>query len=150
MPTVSRSRTVPAPPERVWTLVADPQRLAEWWPRVQRVEEATGKAWTAVLTSPKGGKALRADYTLVASDHPRRRSWRHEVAASPFERVLVSSETVLRLEPAGEDSTAVELTETAQLRGVSMLGGLQFRRATARKLDEALDGIERHLAEAVG
>ena len=99
MPTVSRSRVVAAIPEHVWDVVANPERLTEWWPHVQRVEEADGKAWTAVLASPKRGRMLRADYTLVASEHQRRRSWRHEVAASPFERVLTDSVTDVLLEP---------------------------------------------------
>ena len=60
MPTVTRTRTIAAAPERIWTEIADPERLVAWWPRAQRVEEATGKAWTLVLGSGKGDRALRA------------------------------------------------------------------------------------------
>jgi uncharacterized protein YndB with AHSA1/START domain len=146
VPTVSRSRVVAAIPEHVWDVVADPARLGEWWPHVQRVEEADGKAWTTVLASPKGGRMLRADYTLVASEHPRRRSWRHEVAASPFERVLTDSVTDIRREPREGGATEVEISEQLGLRGLSRLGGGQVRRATKRKLDGALDGLERLFA----
>jgi uncharacterized protein YndB with AHSA1/START domain len=142
MPTVSRSRVVAAIPEHVWDVVASPERLPQWWPHVQRVEEADGKSWTTVLASPKGGRMLRADYTLVASEHPSRRSWRHEVAASPFERVLTDSVTDLRLEPV-EGGTEVRISEELGLRGFSRLGGGQIKRATKRKLDGALDGLER-------
>jgi uncharacterized protein YndB with AHSA1/START domain len=145
MPTVSRSRVVAAIPEHVWDVVARPERLTEWWPNVQRVEEADGKAWTTVLASPKGGRMLRADYTLVASEHPRRRSWRHEVAASPFERVLTDSVTDIRLEPV-EGGTEVRISEEMGLRGFSRLGGGQVKRATKRKLDGALEGLERLFA----
>lgn len=145
MPTVRRSRVVAAIPEHVWDVVADPERLPAWWPQVQRVEEADGKAWTTVLASPKGGRTLRADFTLVASEHPRRRSWRHEVAASPFERVLTDSVTHVRLEPV-EGGTEVEISEELGLRGFSRLGGGQVKRATKRKLDAALDGLERLFA----
>jgi carbon monoxide dehydrogenase subunit G len=145
MPTVSRSRVVAAIPEHVWDIVANPDRLPEWWPNVQRVEEADGQAWTTVLASPKGGRTLRADFTLVASEHPRRRSWRHEVAASPFERVLTDSVTDVRLEPV-EGGTEVRISEEMGLRGLSRLGGGQVKRATRRKLDGALDGLERTLA----
>jgi uncharacterized protein YndB with AHSA1/START domain len=145
MPTVSRHRVVGAIPEHVWDVVANPERLPEWWPHVQRVEEADGKGWTTVLASPKGGRTLRADYTLVASEHPRRRSWRHEVAASPFERVLTDSVTELRLAPV-EGGTEVEISEELGLRGFSRLGGGQIKRATKRKLDGALDGLERLFA----
>jgi uncharacterized protein YndB with AHSA1/START domain len=146
MPTVSRSRVVAAIPEHVWDVVADPARLAEWWPNVQRVEEIEPKAWTTVLASPKGGRTLRADFTLVASEHPRRRSWRHEVASSPFERVLTDSVTDVRLEPV-DGGTAVAISEELGLRGFSRLGGGQVKRATKRKLDGALDGLERLFAE---
>lgn len=144
MPTVTRRRTLAAPPERVWDVIADPHRLPEWWPRVQRVEEVAKRSWTAVLVAPKGGRALRADYTLVASDHPRRRRWRHEVAESPFERVLRSSETEVALAPV-DGGTAVALSEELALRGFSRLGVPQVRLATRRKLDGALDGLERLL-----
>ena len=141
MPVITRSRTLPAAPERLWTAVADPCKLPDWWPGVQRVEEASRDAWTAVLGSPKG-RTLRADYTLLESDHPRRLSWRHEVDESPFERILSSSVTVLELEPGAEGQTTVSLTTRLELRGLSKLGGLQVGRATRKQLDGALDGLQ--------
>ena len=140
MPVISRSRRVPAAPERIWTLVSDPERLTEWWPGVQRVEDASRQAWTTVLVTPKG-RTLRADYTLVDSDHPRRIRWRQEVDESPFERILESAVTELELEPAGEGTTEVKLTQRLGLRGFSRLGGFQIRRATRRQLQGALDGL---------
>ncbi len=140
MPVISRSRRVPAAPERIWTLVSDPERLTEWWPGVQRVEDASRQAWTTVLVTPKG-RTLRADYTLVDSDHPRRIRWRQEVEESPFERILESAVTELQLEPAGEGATEIKLTQRLGLRGFSRLGGFQIRRATRRQLQEALNGL---------
>jgi len=150
MPTVTRRRIVAAPPESIWRLIANPERLVEWWPQVQRVEEASSSSWTTVLASPKGGRALRADYTLLESEHPRRLSWRHEVDESPFERVLTSSITEVELEPTGEGGTAVVLAERLGLRGFSRLGGLQVRRATRRRLEGALDGLEQALLQGGG
>jgi carbon monoxide dehydrogenase subunit G len=146
MPTVTRTRTVPATPERVWSVVANPERLVEWWPRVRRVEEADAKAWTTVLASEKGSRTLRADYTLVEEEPIRRRAWRHEVAASPFERILSSSVTEIELEAQGDGATAVTLTTRMALRGLSKLGGWQVRRATRRTNDGALEGLERAVA----
>lgn len=140
MPVISRSRTVPAAPERIWTLVSDPERLTEWWPGVQRVEDASRKAWTTVLLTPKG-RTLRADFTLLDSDHPRRLRWRQEVEESPFERILESAVTELELAPAGDGATDVKLTQRLALRGFSRLGGMQVRRATRRQLQGALDGL---------
>lgn len=146
MPTVTRTRTVAAPPERIWTVVANPERLPEWWPRVQRVEEAGSAAWTTVVAAERGGRVLRADYTRLDADHPRRLSWRHEVAESPFERVMAASATDIELEPAGEGRTAVTIRERTELRGLSKLGAPQARRAIRRKLDGALAGLERAVA----
>lgn len=142
MPVISRSKSMPATPERLWTVVGDPAQLPEWWPNVERVEDASREAWTAVLTSPKGGRALRADYTLVDSDHPHRLRWRHEVEESPFERIFSSSVTEIELE-AKKGETLVRLTAHLGLRGFSRFGGFQVSRATRKQLDGALQTLSR-------
>ena len=95
---VRRETLLPAPPREVWRTVSDPARLPAWWPGVSRVEDVSPEAWTKVLVSPKG-KAVRADYTRVEAEEPERLVWRHEVDASPFERILSSSTTEIWLEP---------------------------------------------------
>jgi len=148
VPTIARSRTVPATPDRIWSLVSDPWRWPSWWPNVARVEEAAPDAWTAVLTSANG-RTMRADYSLEESEQPMLLRWRHEVEESPFERIMASSVTALEMEPAGEDSTLVRLTARIQLRGFSRLGGVQVSRATKKQFDGALDGLQ-ELAEGWG
>ncbi|HEX2231769.1 MAG TPA: SRPBCC domain-containing protein [Thermoleophilaceae bacterium] len=141
MPTISRRRGVGAPPEEVWDLVSDPYRLPQWWPGVARVEEASHEAWTTVLTSATG-KSVRADYTRVEARPPELLVWRHEVAESPFERILSESVTAVALEPDGEGGTDVELTVRHRPRGFARFGFVQMRMATARQLEQALDGLE--------
>ena len=140
MPTVARTRTVGAAPQRIWEVVSDPGRLPAWWPGVQRVEDATPRAWTTVLGAPKG-RSIRADYTLVEAEPPSRLVWRQEVEESPFERILAEAVTEVALDAAAE-GTLVRLTTRSRLRGLSRFGGLQVRRATGRQLDAALDGLE--------
>jgi uncharacterized protein YndB with AHSA1/START domain len=140
MATISRRRSVSAPPEEVWDIVSDPERLPEWWPGVSRVEEATPEAWTTVLTSAKG-KAVRADYTRVEANPPRLFAWRHEVAESPFERILAESVTGVRLEPEPGAGTEVELTTRYRPRGFARFGFFQMRAAAARQLEQALEGL---------
>jgi uncharacterized protein YndB with AHSA1/START domain len=149
MPVITRRRTVPASPERLWAVLADPEQLPTWWPRVERVEDASRKAWTTVLSTPKGSRTLRADYTLVDSDHPRRLSWRQEVEESPFERIFSSALTEVELEPAEDGRTHVKMTTQVRLRGFARLGGLQVTRATKRQLTGALEGLNA-LAESWG
>jgi uncharacterized protein YndB with AHSA1/START domain len=140
VPTVSRTAVVHAPVERVWQLVSDPHSLPRWWPRVQRVEEASPEAWTNVLTSDRG-KPVRADYTRTASEPPALIEWKQELAETPFERLL--SEARLRISIEGRDAEDSEVTLTAveRLRGLSRLGGFMVRRAIRKRLDEALERL---------
>jgi hypothetical protein len=64
------------------------------------------------------------------------------VQGTPFERVLASSRTTVRLTAQDGGATAVELELRQGLRGLARLGGLLVRRAARRALDEALDGLE--------
>src|SRR4051794_37171446 len=141
MPTVTRSRTIPAPLEEVWQIVSDPYHLPRWWPTVQRVEDVTDDAWTTVATSSRG-RAVRFDWSRVYFEVPSRVVWRQELAQTPFERFLRDSVTGVILEPAGE-ATKVELRIVRKLRGLARFGGgIQMRRAIRRELDGALDQLE--------
>ena len=140
MPTARRSRTVPAPPERVWEVVADPHHLPRWWPRVTRVEAVTDEHFTEVLTT-EDGRSLRADFRVVDSRAPERRVWEQELAGTPFERVFASASTEVKLLPDGA-GTRVTLVMRQRLRGSARMGGFMVRRATGRVLDEALQALE--------
>jgi carbon monoxide dehydrogenase subunit G len=140
--TVRRAREVAATADEVWDVVSDPHHLPRWWPGVQRVEEASPEAWTKVLRTEKG-KAVRADYTRVEADPPRRLVWQQEVEESPFERILSAAVTEVSLEPVGAGHTRVHLKLTQRLRGLYRFGSPSVRRAARAQLDEALDGLER-------
>jgi carbon monoxide dehydrogenase subunit G len=139
---VHRSRVVGAAPDDVWATVADPYHLPRWWPRVERVELVQGDGFTQLLRTEKG-RAIRADFRVVQSRRPQVRRWRQEVAGTPFEGILVSAETEVRLEPAGAAATRVTLASEQKLRGMARFGGFMVRRATRRSLDGALEGLER-------
>jgi uncharacterized protein YndB with AHSA1/START domain len=138
--TVSRTRSIRAGADALWAVITDPDHLPRWWPGVARVEDVTPGAWTKVLRAPKAGKAVRADYSLVESEPLERLTWRHEVEESPFERLMTDALYEFELEPE-DDATRVRLTARLKLRGMSRLGGWQVRRATGRRLAEALEGL---------
>jgi carbon monoxide dehydrogenase subunit G len=140
MPTARRSRTVAAPPERVWGTVGDPHHLPRWWPRVQRVEGVTDEHFTEVLGTDDG-RSLRADFRVVDSRPLERRAWEQELEGTPFERVFAAASTEVKLMPDGE-GTRVTLVVRQQVRGAARLGGFMVRRATGRVLDDALDALE--------
>jgi uncharacterized protein YndB with AHSA1/START domain len=142
---VRRERVVPAPPAEVWRVVSDPTRLPAWWPGVSRVEEASREAWTTVLVS-RTGKSVRADYSLVAAEEPDRVEWRHEVEASPFERLLRESTTEIALTADAGGGTNVRLTLDQRPRGWARFSPFQLRAAARKQAEAALEG----LAELLG
>jgi uncharacterized protein YndB with AHSA1/START domain len=96
VPTTRRTRTLAAPAQDVWQLIADPHHLPRWWPRVARVEEVQPDAFTKVLASPRG-RFVRADFRVVAHDEQALLlRWSQQVQNTPFARLLVSAETELR------------------------------------------------------
>jgi uncharacterized protein YndB with AHSA1/START domain len=148
MPTVVRSREVPAAPGDVWQLVGDPYHLPRWWPRVARVEAVAGGRFTEVLGGTRSGRNVRADFRIEEKRKGERLRFSQELAGSPFERVLREAETTIALEPAAAGGTRVAITVRQKLRGMARFGGFLVRRATRKLLDEALDGMEAALGPA--
>lgn len=141
MPTMQRSRTIAADPRTIWEVIEDPHHLPRWWPKLERVEGVSADRWTEVYLTRKG-KPVRMDFRLRESSQLWRRVWEQELAGTPFQRVLSESVTVLRIEPEGQ-GTRVTIERQQQLRGYSRTGGWMLRRATRKKLDEALAGLQR-------
>jgi len=73
------------------------------------------------------------------------RRWAQDLAGTPFERILVLSETEVRLEAAGK-ATRVVATRVQEVRGIARFGSFMLTRASGRHLDEALSGLEALLA----
>lgn len=110
--------------------------------RVEGVEgEGAGAEWTSVLGTADG-RGVRADFRCSESVEGERLAWEQQLAGTPFERHLRSYgvEIALRGEDAG---TAIGLTVSQTLRGLSRLGSPMMRHGQGSLLDEALDGIER-------
>jgi uncharacterized protein YndB with AHSA1/START domain len=141
---VRRETVVPREVDEVWRLVSDPAQLPRWWPGVTRVEEATPEAWTTVLTSA-AGKSVRMDYTRVEAAAPSRLSWRQEVEASPFERILAEATTSLELSQE-ESGTRVAIELDQKPRGWARFAPLQFRAAGTRQVQGAVEGLEKLFA----
>ncbi len=143
---------IAAPRERIWELVSDPHHLPRWWPRTVRVEDVrrtgSGKRsrWTTVLGTERG-KGVRADYRCTSAATGERYVWEQEVEGTPFERILRFSRLEIRLDEGRADGTSVNLASSERLRGLSRLGSPMMRMAIRRRLDEALDGIERAVGQ---
>ncbi|HZE03698.1 MAG TPA: SRPBCC domain-containing protein [Solirubrobacteraceae bacterium] len=143
MAVARRSRLIRAAPQDIWELIADPEHMPRWWPGVARMEGVADDRFTQVLLTSRG-RPVRADFRVSDSEPPHTRSWEQEVEGTPFERVLNESIVTVELD-ARSEGTEVTIIQRQKLRGYSRTGGFLLRRATARKLDEALDGLDRIL-----
>jgi uncharacterized protein YndB with AHSA1/START domain len=148
MSRVSRKRTVSAPREDVWKLVADPYSLPRWWPRVMRVEGVEGEGqstqWTKVLGTSEG-RSVRADFHCTAAIEPDRFGWEQDIEGTPFERHLKHYAVETSLAETGE-GTEVTLSANQTLRGMSRLGSPMMRRGQGSLLEEALEALDGALA----
>ena len=88
------------------------------------------------------GKPIRADYTLVRTRPMELLEWEQELEETPFERMLSRSRLVI--EVFWDDaslSTAVVLRSYERLRGLARLGSPMVRRATRKRLSQALEQL---------
>jgi uncharacterized protein YndB with AHSA1/START domain len=143
VPTARRSRTIAASVDELWAVIADPHHLPRWWPRVTRVEDVEGNAFTEVMRTAKG-KLVRADFLLVETDEATRSlTWEQQLEGTPFARLLSSAETTVSLEPSSQ-GTSVTIELRQKLSGFfPRFGGFMVSRAAAATIEEALEGLER-------
>ena len=127
-------------------MISDPYHLPRWWPRTTRVENVAGRdpegrRWTQVLET-RDGRGIRADYRCVTAARDQRYAFEQLLDGTPFEGILRSARTEIRLEPADAE-TEVTVVSEQRLKGLSRLGSPMMRRATGRTLSDALVGLER-------
>jgi uncharacterized protein YndB with AHSA1/START domain len=160
VPTARCTRTIAAPADELWQVIRDPHHLPRWWPRVTRVEDVEGDAFTEVMRTAKG-RLVRADFNVVQADERERAlRWSQRLEGTPFGRLLSSAETEVRLTPvetgsagmpaadgpqgASRAATEVTIELRQSLTGFfPRFGGFMVRRAAAATLEQALDGLER-------
>jgi uncharacterized protein YndB with AHSA1/START domain len=134
---------IAAPVGELWEVISDPHHLPRWWPRVARVEDVDGGAFTEVMKTTRG-KTVRADFELAAADEAAHTlHWEQRLEGTPFARLLSSADTLVSLQEAGAaTNVTIELRQT--LAGMlPRLGSFMVRRAAAATIEEALDGLER-------
>lgn len=145
--TIKRSRVIKAPLADVWKVIEDPHQMPRWWPRVERMEGVDETRFTQVFKT-KRSRTVRADFRLLASEPPGEqyasghRTWTQDVEGTPFEPVLRESITEIAVDPV-DDGARVTIAQRQRLRGYSKTGALAMRSVTAKRLDEALKGLER-------
>ena len=148
---IKRERTIHVPVARVWEVVAEADRLPEWYARAGRVVvlEGSGLGRRQRLSSQWQGQDSEVDQLVTAFEPGHLLEWRHEaerLGGMPAPRF--ASETVLRilLEPQGPDATRVVMESRQRPadpdKERAMLGNSEF---LGRMLDTSLERLEKVL-----
>ena len=141
-------------PDAVWEYVTDLKNLPRWWPRTASVRDVSGTGatvgsrWTQVLQA-RSGNRLGASLICTVADRPEVWRFEQETVGTPFERMMKAAWTELRISPEG-DGAELELELGQSLHGLSRLGALFVRRASAKTAGEALDALETALEVSDG
>lgn len=111
---IARERNISAPAARVWEVVAEAERLPEWYARAASVEvlEGAGLGRRQRLRSEWRGQDSEVDQLITAFEPEHLLEWRHEAERLGGQRApRFALETVVRikLEAQGPDATRVVL-----------------------------------------
>jgi uncharacterized protein YndB with AHSA1/START domain len=125
---------IAAPPERVWEIVMDPRRLADWVTIHRRLGDVPARlrqGSTFEQTLNLRGAHLHVVWTVVDLDAPRRAVWEGQGPAHSRASI------VYELHAEGEDATRFEYTNEFKppggalgaVAGRVLVGGLSQREA---------------------
>jgi uncharacterized protein YndB with AHSA1/START domain len=149
---IVREAQVPAPPEKVWPLVSEVERLPEWLTSAERAEllDGSGQGRRQRIHGHWGGKPSEVDQLVTEFEPERAITWEHEaerLAGRPAPKFASSTRFSVRLTPDG-GGTHIRLESSQQ--PASALKALVMRlmggREVARNLDRSLARLAAALA----
>ncbi len=144
----SRTRQLAAPPEAVWAVLAEFDRIAEWAPNVDHSCALTDQrdGIGAVRRVQVGRPALLE--TVVAWEPNVRLAYRLDGLPVPARIGTVTVTNEWRLEPSGGGTTVtVTSTVDAGRRPPQQLVARLVARKVADESDTMLDGLATHLRQ---
>ena len=150
---VQREMVLPAPAERIWPLLDNPDRLGTWFGGAERIEliDGAGLGRRQRLHGHWGRRRSEIDQEIVVYDPPRELAWRHlaeRLDGRPAPRFAAETTMTIRLEP---DASGTCVRLCSRQRPASPLRGLVMRafgrREIGRILDQSLSALGGALAE---
>ena len=148
---IVRERRLEAPPASIWPLVAEVERLPEWFTFAERVELLAGEgAGRRQRIHGRWGKKRSEVDQLVTDFEPERLlAWRHEAErldGKPAPRFAKETRFAIRLEPDGK-GTRVRLESHQEPAGP--VRGLVMRLFGTREVAGHMERSLERLAAAI-
>jgi carbon monoxide dehydrogenase subunit G len=140
MSEVTTSIDIAAPPEEVWAVVMDAERLEEWVTIHRRLEEFTETSMRQVLCLR--GVSFHVDWELAKSDKPNRAFWKGKGPArskAETEYTMTAVDGGTRFEYRNEFKAP--LGPLGAVASKALVGGVPEREANAslQKLKELVE-----------
>jgi carbon monoxide dehydrogenase subunit G len=139
---VERRIDIAAPPERIYDLLMDPRRLADWVSIHAGLKDAPdgdlreGSELTQCLKL--AGRRINVDWTVVEAERPARVVWEGRGPVHSRARVIYD------LTRDGEGTSFSYLNEYKLPGGpIGRLGGRAFQRISDREADRSLEQLKR-------
>ncbi|HEX7263403.1 MAG TPA: SRPBCC domain-containing protein [Candidatus Dormibacteraeota bacterium] len=145
---IARERKIATPAARVWEVVAEAERLPEWYARAASAEvlEGAGLGRRQRVRSQWQGQDSEVDQLVTAFEPERLLEWRHEaerLGGQPAPRFALETVVTIKLEALGPDATRVVI-ESRQLpadpeKGLAMRGNSEY---LGKMLEASLERLE--------
>ena len=139
---VERTVDIGAPPERVYELIMDPQRLEDWVTIHHHLEQAPSgqlKKGSKVTQWLKlAGRKFKVRWTVVENDPCKKVVWEGEGPIFSHARVVYG------LEPNGDGATSFSYTNEYDLPGGALgrVAGRTVKRVTGKEVDGSLQKLK--------
>lgn len=142
---ISGSHTVPAPRERVWELLHDPDALQRMVPGCQSLDVETPTKFSATLAVGVGPIRGRFNGTVEIEDIAANESYKMTLNGQG-PTGFVSGEGAITLSPDG-DGTLVEVDAEAQIGGtLAQIGSRMIQTAVRMLMGQFFDALTREAA----
>jgi carbon monoxide dehydrogenase subunit G len=135
------------PPELVWEVLMDPERMAKLLPGVESFEVQDDDHWSAAVKVPLGMGGLKLKF---AFEQVEKRPIEYAKLSAKGQGVgaIVNMQTEFHLEPDG-DKTAMRWEADVRIAGpVGSMGQRVFQPIVNQQVTQVLEALDRQVAEA--
>lgn len=141
MSTIRRQAVIDAPVEEVWSLVGDPRRHPEWFPRVVEVNGQSfleGEQYAQVTKQSRG--SIETDFLIERLDNMREIRFACQKTGMYAHWLLTDAQ--------GDTFVDVEMGMQPKSTGDKVFDAVLGRAYFRRWLDQSLDALRGRLAKA--
>lgn len=141
-------RELAAPPQVVWNVLMDPERMAALMPGVESFEVADEDHWSAHVKVPLGVGGLRLKFQFEQMD---RKPIEYAKLSAKGQGVgaIVNMQTEFHLTPQGEDGTNMRWEADVRIAGpIGSMGQRVFQPIVSQQVTSVLDALDAQIADA--